>query len=273
MPVELGAMIPFATEVENSSGTAVDATTVLLVVTQPDGTLAGSYSLALGTVSHPAVGNYTRDQPGTTAGLWTGRWVTTNPDSATVQTFHVEDDIGPLVSLSDIKSHLRQDGTRWDEVLSWLGDVASDACETYTGRAFRRRTVTDTFSDYGFRSLALSRAPVVSVTSVTESGVTADATGYSVNPRAGVVTRHSGTFGNFPNSVVVTYIVGQTGAIPGDIRIGVLDMVKHLFEQYRGNSNAPRSGPGQTEWVPGQNDQVPRRVREAWARYRAPGFA
>lgn len=272
MPVALGALIPFTSLVKDANGDPLDAVTVQLVVTRPDGTTAGTYTLAGTTVAHPAPGTYTRDEPATAPGLWTGVWTSTSPAGSYVEAFHVEDQLGPLVSLAEVKNHLKITAAQHDELLSWFAAVASDVCEQYTGRAWRRRTVVDRITG-GHSALLLTHAPVVSITSITDNGAAVDASTYALDDRAGVIYRNAGLWGSYPTlGITVTYVAGDADQLPPRTRHGVLEMVRHLWESQRGGTGAPRQGQNDT-WSTLMGFSVPRRVAELWDLDRLPGFA
>lgn len=81
--------------------------------------------------------------------------------------------------------------------------AASRALARYCGRPFERATVTEYPPGYGRPLLLLDRAPIVSITSITEAGALVDSAQYeSIGPNsdAGLVLRKSGVWLNTASS-------------------------------------------------------------------------
>lgn len=266
MPLDLGDILPWQFAVRDTTGALVNATGAALTVTDPTG------ATTTPALANPSTGIYqpTTDPATTIAGLWQGRFVATSPVVATVQTFYVEDNASPpVVSLTEAKQWLRitTNVTADDELLRYCIDVATDMAESYTNVAWRRTTITQTLDGRYDPSITLELAPVLSVTSLVESGTSLTGSEYTIDASSGIIWR-GGSNVLMPwrwghQNIVVTYVTGPAGGIvPSRIRHGVLEMVRHLWASQRGGGNLPR----QAEDF-GLNIQAfayPNRVRELW---------
>lgn len=185
MSVDLGDILPDlgVTTTSNSTGALADPTTLTLTLTLPDGTARiGTYPAAVGdtvTITRASAGTYAATVITTQAGLWSGRWVSVGNtcDGAYEQAWNVEAAGGVFIAVDEASQHLRAAGiitTSADrEQLRAYCRFACDAVERDLHRTIAPRTVTDTYSGSSGWSTALTlrRAPLVSVTTVTESGI------------------------------------------------------------------------------------------------------
>lgn len=270
MAYDLGAAVPLRMTVLDGAGEAVNATTVALAITLPDGTSAAP------VVANPPAdtGVYAYDYPSVQQGRHVVRWTTTGPATGYVDVFYLRSgEPSALVSLADVKNHLniKAENTDNDGELQDAIDTASDVVESIVG-SLARRTVTETYSGNGTPGLALRRPPVISVTSVTVEGAVLDPSGYSLSD-AGVLYRVSGytdlLWPRGRNNIAVAYVVGAPGQV---IRPAVLDSVKELvrinFRPQLGGNYSPfdqgatsdsGSRPGQTRlgfFVPDRIEQL-----------------
>ena len=125
------------------------------------------------------------------------------------------DNESALVSVREAVTHLRAGGVITSaadlEQVRWLCLVATDAVERDLGRAVTRRTVVEVH-DGGRAALVLRVTPVVSITSVSESGTTLLAGEYLLDASAGILYRGSTMsrryFGSGWQNITVTYIAG-----------------------------------------------------------------
>ncbi len=225
--IDFGDTVTLAAECRDAAGILANATTVALTVTLPDGTAVSptpaNPPTVTGTYSHPFVT--------TAAGRHVARWVFTGavPDQAWTDTFEVSPQASlALVSLADVKTHLNIPATNTthdDELRGFLASV-TDVIEDIVG-VVARRTFVETYSGRGEPAILLRRRPVVSVTSVVESGVTVPPADYSVT-EAGVLTRvtaySAGRWTPGVDNLLVTYVAGRPSTPPS-----VLDGAKELI--------------------------------------------
>jgi hypothetical protein len=151
--------------------------------------------------------------------------------------FTVEEPKRQIIGLDEASNHLRAAGIITSdadrEQLRWLCLVASDAVERDLGIVIAKRIVVDTF-DGGGESLRLRSFPVISVTSVTEAGVTLVLnTGYTVNYFQGVVRRgtslSSWPFATGSQNIVITYVAGYANP-PRSVRKAAANLVQGMWQ-------------------------------------------
>lgn len=238
---DLGDVVPLSIEVRAKPvppatvGDLANAGTMTLTVTAPDGTVDGPT-----TISPSPTGTYTYDYSTTQAGLHSFRWLGTGANAASHSDVFVvaSQALLPLVSLADARAHLDMSTTTTDEELRRFLLSASDLAERWTGRTLRRQSFTETFD--GGRSVhLLSHLPVLSITSVTESGTALSAGDYTVDAASGLLWRGSTTSGatwaTGRQNVTVTYAAGYAEPPPAAYEL-VLEITRRLWETQRGAS-------------------------------------
>jgi hypothetical protein len=270
----IGSQVPLPVVVRDGGGTAVDATSVTISVFFPDGTASTVFTTP-GTVAHSGTGTYVAYYVPTLVGRHTWTASTTGPVTALQpDSFHVVAATdAPLVSLADIRTHLGSGTTASDLQLYDFAARSTDACEQFTNRAWRRKTVVEV-SDGGGIAILLRRQPVISVTTVVENGTTLGVADYTAKPLSGQVFR-GGPLTRLRwwpgiQTVAITYVVGPAGDIvPDDVTGGVLEMIRHLMASQRGGTNLPRQS-SDDAWAPGAGYSIPRWVAQLWQPYAMP---
>jgi hypothetical protein len=157
----------------------------------------------------------------------------------------VSDRSRSIIGLDEAKTFLRISGSDDDEQLRDVLEAASDMCERYTRKVWRRTTVTAEIHSGGVDVIYLRQAPVVSVTTVVDTGVTLAATSYTIDLPTGRLfygdTTYQGWWTPGQDNISVTYVTGPpSGIVPAYIRGGMLELVEHLWSSRRGGSNLPR---------------------------------
>ncbi|NUO97478.1 MAG: hypothetical protein HOW59_06065 [Nonomuraea sp.] len=143
------------------------------------------------------------------------------------------------IPLTEAKAHLDipASGTTQDTELQRFLDAAEAAVTRRTGPLVATSVTSRVYG--GGRTLLLPVYPVTSVTSVTPVGGTAASlTGVSVGP-AGLLQSSSGVFYSLLGAFDVVYTAGWADVaanIPADLRLGVLELLRHLWQTQRGNS-------------------------------------
>jgi uncharacterized phiE125 gp8 family phage protein len=248
MAVDLGEVVTRRVIVRTAAGVATDADSLpSYSVTLP----SGSAGIAP-TVTHTATGTYAVDYPTVASGLHYdtfsaivgGKVVIFGPDAFTVRAASP----GPILGLAEARKILNVGSdTSRDELIRDYLDAATELCEDYTGRAFRRRTMSETFSG-GKTGVVLSVGPVQSITTVTENGTAVPSTGYLLDAARGVLYRGT-TLAPVPwqiglLNVSVTYVTGSS-TVSARIRQAVRVTLMHIWAtQQGGASNAPRRAVG-----------------------------
>lgn len=245
----------------NAAGVPENATTVVLTITQPDGTTATPAVTAAGSGVYTA--SFTPTQPG----RHTARWVATGVNASAFTDAIDVDEAAPtgIVSLADVKARLNipASNTAADEELRLYIDAATDFFEGEIGPIVRR-TLTETVTPAGGR-LWLS-APVISLTSMTAAyGYSGTYTvgNWSIDDRTLVANYGTSTYA-WP--VTVTYVGGRA-IVPADLRVAALDYVKWMWETQRGATPLPLPG---GEFETGPTPTVPYRIMQVVDRYRVP---
>lgn len=235
---DLGDTLRFKADLTDGSGTLINATAVTLTITLPDGTTT---SPVVGTTPS-TTGKYYYDYSPLQLGRYLGHWQFTVAGGATTahdNSFDV--DSLPLITTDEAVRHLRAGGiiTSDDDLeqLQWLCMVAKDAVERDLGRVTTRRVVVESY-DGGDRSIILRQTPVLSVTSLTEGGVTVSPVyGYVLRILAdggGIVERGSQQvpqgFWWGRQNVVVTYVAGYNDP-PRILRKVALNAMQGMWQE------------------------------------------
>lgn len=215
-------------------GALVNATTVTLTITKPDGTV-----ITPSVTNPPTVtGKYVLDHVSLITdppGRWVGSWLFTlasGKTSAYIETF----DVGPtLITVDEAIAHLRgaTDIRTADDLeqLQWLCFAASDAVERDLSRALTKRTVTELYSG-GNGHVILRQDPVISITTVVENGVTLTANDYVLDQPLlwrGSATTRSWWRPGFQN-ISITYLCGFNNP-PVIARKVALNAVQKMWQE------------------------------------------
>lgn len=237
---DLGDTVPLGVDVRNSAGVLVNAATIALTITLPDG------SVLTPTPVNPSTGRYEYDHTAAVAGRHLVRWLATSPNAAYTDVFDVDASPAGIISVADAKEYLKIDpaDTSQDEevrgVVGGITAVVEDVCGPVV-----RRTVVERHHGAG-SAVALNQAPILSITSVTESGTLLAAADYSLDDYA-ILTRVSGyTARRWPpgvNNVVVTYVVGRAVVAPHFIE-AAKELVRINFRPQQGGNYMPFDSDG-----------------------------
>lgn len=263
--------------VRDSTGALVDATTVTLSITLPDGTAAPALTLAGGGVTRESVGTYYSDYTPAVPGLFAYVWSSTGPatvwgpDSFTVAA--VTD--APIVSTVDMLEELVK-FTEGDEALL-LGMLAeaTEKCENLTRTSWRRRTLTEVHSSGAAEVHTLRGYAVQSVTSVVLDGTAlTPGTDYVLTRTGAGLVRGNGKadlcWPDGVGNLTVTYVVGPpAGVVPDDILSGIKEYVRGRYSSHRGGTARARTDDGNT-WSPSATYSITRKVEQAWSGYARP---
>lgn len=229
---DLGDTLRFKADLTDGSGMLVNASAVTLTIALPDGTSVAP------TVTNPpaSTGIYFHDYVTTDAspeGRYVGRWLFTMSGGATTSFLETFDVGSSLITVDEAVAHLRAAGIVTSEAdleqLQWLTMVASEAVELDLGRVFAPRTVVETHDGGG--AVILHKSPVISVTSVMESG--ALLVDYLPNLSTGVIYRGTSyaprSFVSGWQNVIVTYRAGYLNP-PRVVRKVALNAVQGMWQ-------------------------------------------
>lgn len=273
----------------------------VLVTNNDDAPVVGSGAVAVtvtdpaGATTSPAVseagsGVYTAVVPSVSlAGVWLYRW--TAPDFAFEGQFTVRPvGIESIVDLPSVKAHINipeNDSRSDDELMGYIyaaGDLARDFCGP-----FLPETHTQWFSG-GISTISPDWLPLSAVLSVTEfyglsafplteqpldAGAT-NAFAFTVDYATGGITRRAmggeaAIFAAGYKNVKVVYTAGSR-PIPYTVRLGALELIRHLWQMTQQPGRPSFSGAGYDagESVIHTGYALPNRVIELWAPYRRP---
>ena len=229
--IDLGDTVPLAINVTDVNGNPVNASTVTLTITQPDG------STTTPGTTNPQTGEYTCQFVPTMAGRHQIRWVTTNPATAYTDIFHVETVVSSrwLISLADAREALAKrpgSSTATDDELRFYIQAVTPVIEDIAGTQVLE-TVVQT-SDGGSDAVLLT-APPVSIVSLVENGVALiENTDYFVNYDSGVVYRGTPIspywFLGGHDNVVVTFTTGGS-IVAANVRLAARIILAHLYQR------------------------------------------
>lgn len=247
-----------------------------------------------GVATTPAVGSaggvYSAVVPSaSTAGVWLYRWSANGYASEgqfTVQAAGLEQ----MVDLPSVKAHLNipLTDTRADDELAGFIYAAGDLARDFCG-PFMPETHTQYFSG-GKPSVYPDWVPLVSVLSVTEFyglsafvlteqplGGQTNAYSFTVDYSTGQITRRTmgggaSLFAAGHKNVKVVYTAGRSGAIPYTVRLGALELIRHLYQitQQGGRPKFGSGGIDSGDPMTGLGFALPNRVQELWAPFRRP---
>ena len=160
--------------------------------------------------------------------------------------------VEPAVSLTEIKRHVRVDGTDEDLLLGRLAAAATQLIETRTGVPMSSTAFTMKLHSFPVRQAGLIRlmyTPVTAITSVQyvdEDGVTqtVSASDYEFDGESGVLRPKEDI--DWPdtdevlNAVTIKYTAGASGSIE-DLKSAVLLLVGSFY-RYRESYGEPANG-------------------------------
>lgn len=177
-----------------------------------------------------------------------------------------------IVTVAEVKTHLNisASDTSQDTELAAFIEAVTPVVEHITGPVVARQVVEK--HDGGCEAIVLRQPPVVSVTSVTEDGVTVAASDYTLSD-AGVLYRTSRVWLYGRGKVQVTYQAGRS-AVPASIALAAKELVRINWRPQQGGNYSPFDG-GAADEV-GQvrfGFFVPNRVAEMLNPHQQAGFA
>jgi hypothetical protein len=226
------------------------------------------------------------------SGVWLVRWTATGTGVvwASETQFQVRAvGVEQLVDLPSVKAHLNIPPTdiRQDDELQGFILAAADLARDHCG-PFIPETHTQ-YLDGGRPSFVPDWLPVKSVLSVTEfyglgsfvltetplGGGTSSAFAYTVDYGTGELTRRTFSgdavdFAEGEKNVKIVYTAGRS-TVPYSVRLGVLELVRHLWQltQQGGRPRFGGAGDGGEPFIP-TGFALPSRVLELWAPFRRP---
>jgi hypothetical protein len=262
---DLGDIVPLTVEIRDASGVLANAGAITLTVGLPDGTTTTP------TVSNPSVGRYQCDFPTTQVGRHYARWVATGLNSsAYVDEFDVRPaDPGYILSLATAKAALNIPSTETgdDEEIRALIEAVTLVIESYRSEAIVRRAVTEQIWTHRARSFLVTKAPVISVTSVSRliDGYTWPIGDLALRD-AEIGEVSLSPYGlMFSGDLTVSYVAGRS-IVPANYTEAAKIILKHLWQtqQTPGMGSRVFGGGGEdvTVGLAGLGFAIPNRAAE-----------
>lgn len=277
-----------ATVLDDNGNPATGTLSVTLTVTDPNGTVTMPSAASTGS------GGYAAVVPSVaTAGIWLYRWTANgtgvnwaSEGQFTVRAMGVEQ----LVDLASVKKHLNMsltDNRQDDELQGFIlaaADQARDVCGPFLPEQHTQ------FFDGGVNTISPDWLPLASIQSATEYyglsafplteqqlGSQMNAFAFTADYTSGQITRR--TFGGQAamfaigsKNVKIVYTAGRAGAVPYTVRLGALELIRHLWQQTQQAASRSWKGAGMDGEAMGvpMGFALPDRVVELWAPYRRP---
>lgn len=271
-----GQPIRLSTTVTDITGVLVNATTLTLVIQNPDLT-----QQTFSTPTNDSTGTYHQDIPAsdlTQFGHYQFVWTSTGTGAGVQRgEFDVFDPFEPeVLPLQDAKQACNVTSTAYDNELQAYVDTITANLEAATGGPIVTRQVTERVPiTANYRSLVLRQRPVVSVVSITDiaSGSVMDLSDIEVDTNAGIVRRkrqwpfiYWGTSG-----YQVAYMAGLGTIVPASINTAARIIIAHLWKTQRGPGMAPVPA---TDGVmlPGMSFAIPNRAAELLRPYTSEAY-
>lgn len=284
----VGQDVGVTTTVLDDNGNPVSTSpTVILTVTDPNGVVTTPVTSSTGS------GGYAAVVPSVAAaGIWLYRWTATGTGVgwASEGQFTVrQQGIEQFIDILSVKKHLNINPSSTvndDELQGYIlmaAEQARDVCGPFLSEQHTQ------FFDGGGHTITPDWLPLASIQSATEYyglsafplteqplGSQMNAFAFTVDYTTGQITRR--TFGGQPamfaigaKNIKVVYTAGRAGQIPYTVRLGALELVRHMWSMTqqpggRGRSSASEFGESH---VP-TGFALPDRVVELWSPFRRP---
>jgi len=280
------------TVLDDTGAPATGSVAVSVAVTDPAGVVTHPATVSAGSGAYSAV------VPGATVpGVWQYRWTATGTGVgfASEGQFQVRPlGVEQLVDMASVKAHLnmRLEDTRQDDELQGYILAAADLARNFCG-PFLPEVHTEYF-DGGVPTIVPDWLPVSSVLSCTEYyglagfalteqplGSASDAFAFTVDYSSGQITRRAmggeaALFAYGAKNIKLVYTAGRSGAVPYSIRLGALELIRHLWQMTQ-QGGRPRFGSAGYDGdgpVIQTGFALPNRVMELWSTHRrGPGIA
>lgn len=195
----------------------------------------------------------------------------------------------PIVDLDSVKLHLNMSltDTSQDDELAGFIAAADDLARDVVGPILPETHAQ--WFDGGCRTVVPDVLPISSVLSATEYyGLSAfalteqplggqmDAFAFTVDYATGEITRRTfggeaAMFAAGAKNIQIVYVAGRSGRIPATVRLGALELIRHLWlmSQRGGRLYIGGVDQGDVQAVP-TGFALPQRVLEMWAPFRRP---
>jgi hypothetical protein len=240
---DLGDLVPLAVKIRDASGAPMNASSVTLTISLPDGTTTSPFVANPPTIT----GEYNADFVPTQYGRHRVHWVSTGPAVAFDDIFDVRDPSSTsLISLVDAKRHLNipLGSTTDDEELRQFIEASTYAIERHRNEVIARRVFTEPVRPSGV--VQLDNRPVIRLISLTSPSTTWNVLDWAVDQWSGVITG-SGLSGD----VTAVYEAGYV-QVPAHYVLACKIVLAHLWQTQRIATAGPQTGFGIRNQTQGQ---------------------
>lgn len=233
-----GDALPFAVNVYDASNALSNAGTMTLMITLPDSTTAGPF-----TVSPTTTGVYSYNYTSTLPGRYLGQWSASGSNAGgEPQAFYVFPS-NPVITVGEIKQHLSITSSADDDELIAFIAAAIPIVESIAG-PITPTTYTLTVNG-GRQKIALPYIPT-SITSITETGLPlVENQDYVVDYTNGIISRGTTTwkrlFRNGQSNIVITYTTGPAN-VSANVQMAVKELVRYMWRQVHGGQGSFQDG-------------------------------
>lgn len=265
-----GQPVRLSATVRDTTGTLVNAGTLVLTVQAPDST-----TISYNAPTNDSTGLYHQDVPATDltqVGHYQYKWVSTGTGAGvSLGDFDVFDPFEPaILNLTDAKLALNIPAatTTQDAEIQAMVDTVTATVENFIGGPAEARTVSEWIRIGTYRSITVRQRPLISVTSITDNatGVAIPITDLDIDTNAGIIRRKLYLpFWPTGTSYTVVYTAGYS-PIPAAFNVAARIILQHMWETQRG-SQRPLFPGDDVMQPPGMAYSVPNRAMELLAPY------
>ena len=125
-----------------------------------------------------------------------------------------------------------------DVMLEARAEAVTQELERETGRIFVTRSLTETLDGPNTPLLLLKGYPTVVISAFTCNSVAVEATTYSLNATAGIVTRKSGVWATGAGAYVLTYTAGYARAsVPANVLLLGIELLRARYLTWSNNAD------------------------------------
>jgi len=247
-----GQPVRVSTTIRDLTGTLVNASTLVLNLKKPDGTM-----VPFNAPTNDSTGLYHQDLLAsdlTQLGRHFYDWVATGTGAGV--SFGSLDVFDPfevnVLSLQDAKAatNIPQTVTTYDDELAVMVASIESTIEKLIGGPIITRTIVETTQpEYGRYNIVLRQRPVLSITSVFDNYTQTNMPmpdGYDIDPNSGVVARNLKLPFLLLGTCDVTYTAGLGTSVPPAIGLAARIILQHLWQTQRGPVFNPSMGGDET---------------------------
>jgi hypothetical protein len=195
----------------------------------------------------------------------------------------------PYTTLDKVKNHcgIALTKTTYDEEIKDAINIVSRLIDSFTGRFYYEKTYTDEYlngtkdyqgwqiidCDTGGLIYTPQLAPIISVTSLVESGTTLiENTDFFVDKASGIIEKSSGDWNTEPRTIKISCAIGYDSVdtatpsddIPGDIAMYAIELAARKSGYYKKTIKNYVSGAGESVDLFGVPKEIEKALRDLY---------